>query len=157
MIVSFRNFDCIKIDPVPLADHCLDSVVSLEAGKSGGHTGKMEEVTTLCGDIGRLLSREIVLTDIKRLRIRFVSGSVPIVRGHRGFNFSIRTLAPRERGDRPILAAYVIGVVLFLLALIAVAVLIRKRSSNRSRRRPRSRSTWQGAAPTPGMSLHDER
>ena len=113
---------------------------------------------TLCGDLTRLLSREIVFRNIRRLRIRFVSGSLPFVRGYRGFNFSISTLVPRGGGDKPILAAYVIGVVLFLLFIIAVAVLIRKKTSKRSRRRPRpSSTTWQGAAPTPGMSLHAER
>ena len=149
--------DSVKIYPVPLADHCLDSVVTLEAGEAGGHTGGLDQVATLCGDISRLISRDIVFTDIRRLRIRFVSGSVPYVRGHRGFSFSIKTLNLNGGRDQSIMAAYVIGVVLFLLALICIAVLIRKKTSSRSRRRPRSRSTWQGAAPTAGMSLHAER
>ena len=157
MIVSVYVSACLKIILVPIADHCLDSVVTLEAGEAGGHTGGLDQVATLCGDITRLLSRDIVFRDIRRLRIRFVSGSVTNVRGHRGFNFSIKTLTPNGGRDSPIMAAYVIGVVLFLLALICVAVLIRKKTSNRSRRRPRSRSTWQGAAPTAGMSLHSER
>ena len=133
-------------------------MISLEAGEAGGHHGGLDQVETLCGDLTRLLSREIVLRNIRRLRIRFVSGSLPFVRGYRGFNFSVRILAPREGGDKHILAAYVVGVVLFLLFIIAVAVLIRKKTAKRSRRRPRNSSiTWQGAAPTPGMSLHTER
>ena len=42
MTVSICGSDVVKFDPVPLADHCLDSVISLEAGEAGGHGGELE-------------------------------------------------------------------------------------------------------------------
>ena len=155
IIINNKRISPHSLNSVPIADHCLDSFASVEAGRNG----EIESLSTLCGDHpGVYLRKDVTAFSVNRYKVKFVSGSYQNVQGFRGFNFTVRAVQSKIDLRNGLIVVYVIAAVAFIMVTCIVAVLVRRKSLKRSiRQERRRRPTWHGNIPTVGESLHVAR
>ena len=70
----------------------MESVITIQAGDNAD----MTEIANVCGQVSSGRTTRISAKRVSKLQLLFVSGSLDVVRGYRGFNM---TVSVSETGD----------------------------------------------------------